>query len=395
MWTAEWLSKRRNLQPLVFCDIISKELIFVKIFHFVYLEGGTVLSKSRERVGGYRGRRTLTDILRLIAILLGILVLVVLVGLVFGQRFIVYSDDGLRLELPFLQQEEPELPEIKPGDINMIERPGSSGASSEEMQPPETPVFVLSAMELDLADIQNGTAEEKLNAAGANAVVLEMKDVQGKLHWESQQKLAVDTQVNGAQANNEILEQWLQGDVYTVAKICCFRDNTIPYQRNNMALRATYGNWRDELGLRWMNPAGEDTQLYLSSLCRELAEMGFDEILLECYAFPGLGAQEAITTQAPQGRARAVEVFLERVRQEVSEYGSKLSVLVEPGVLSGTETASEVTGELLKQHADCLWVDETEASIGQHLFEEESDRLVCIRERLDGQMEGPQACLNS
>ena len=55
--------------------------------------------------GGYRGRRTLTDILRIIAIVLGILVALVLAGLFLAQDYIVYTDEGLRVELPFLQDE--------------------------------------------------------------------------------------------------------------------------------------------------------------------------------------------------------------------------------------------------------------------------------------------------
>ena len=55
--------------------------------------------------GGYRGRRTLTDILRIIAIVLGILVALVLAGLFLAQDYIVYTDEGLRVELPFLQEE--------------------------------------------------------------------------------------------------------------------------------------------------------------------------------------------------------------------------------------------------------------------------------------------------
>lgn len=56
--------------------------------------------------GGYRGRRTLTDILKIIAIVLGVVVVLVLAGLFLAQDYIVYTDEGLRLELPFLQEEK-------------------------------------------------------------------------------------------------------------------------------------------------------------------------------------------------------------------------------------------------------------------------------------------------
>lgn len=62
--------------------------------------------------------------------------------------------------------------------------------------------------------------------------------------------------------------------MYTIARVCAFRDNTVPYQNNSVALKASYGNWRDELGLRWLNPDSEKARSYLIGLCRELAPVG-------------------------------------------------------------------------------------------------------------------------
>lgn len=74
--------------------------------------------------GGYRGRRTLTDILRIIAIVLGILVALVLAGLFLAQDYIVYTDEGLRVELPFLQEERESSSQnvLEPDQITVKER---------------------------------------------------------------------------------------------------------------------------------------------------------------------------------------------------------------------------------------------------------------------------------
>ena len=61
---------------------------------------------SNGNYGGYRGRRTLTDILKMIAIVLAVAVVLVLGGLFLAQDYIVYTDEGLRLELPFLHEEK-------------------------------------------------------------------------------------------------------------------------------------------------------------------------------------------------------------------------------------------------------------------------------------------------
>ena len=61
---------------------------------------------SGRNYGGYRGRRTLTEVLKIIAVVLGVAVALVLAGLFLAQDYIVYTDEGPRLELPFLREEK-------------------------------------------------------------------------------------------------------------------------------------------------------------------------------------------------------------------------------------------------------------------------------------------------
>ena len=56
--------------------------------------------------GGYRGRRTFHDILKWVAAILAVLVVILAGVLVFGQRYLVFRDQGVRLELPFLHQKD-------------------------------------------------------------------------------------------------------------------------------------------------------------------------------------------------------------------------------------------------------------------------------------------------
>lgn len=47
------------------------------------------------------------DVLKLTVALLVVLLVLAVVALTVGQRYIVYTDDGVRLELPFFHREEP------------------------------------------------------------------------------------------------------------------------------------------------------------------------------------------------------------------------------------------------------------------------------------------------
>lgn len=353
--------------------------------------------RYRGGAGGYRGRRTLTDILKIIAVVLAVLVVLLTALLLAVQRFIVYTEDGIRVDLPFFQREEtpPSAPNRE--NISVLEEPAGSGEPADPV--PEDPADpapeetgetgeTMSALQLPLQAVLDGTAQQQLAQAGADALVLEMKNAQGALAWYSQQPLAQWDDVNGDQTVNEQLQQWNQGDVYTVARVCCFRDNAVPYHRNSVALRASYGNWRDELGLRWLDPSGDDAQAYVAGLCGELAQLGFDEIVLECCAFPTQGNLEALAWREGYDPSQAGEetaAFLEQVRAQTEPYDTRVSVRIQAGALSG-EDGSGLSPQLLEQQADRIWMDgepDPLPALTQAGITDPQDRLVEITASLE------------
>ena len=339
------------------------------------------MRRSGSGYGGYRGRRTLHDILKIVAIALGVLVALALAALLLGQRFIVFTDGGVRLDLPFLGGGE-ETPS-DPGNVSVVIDEG-------EKEPPAlSEGDSLAALELPLQSVLDGTAGEELARAGANALVLEMKGPDGALAWGSGQELAVSLGLSaGDEAVNEALRAWNAGEVYTVARLCCFRDDAVPYQRGSLALRSGGGSWRDELGLRWLHPGDLRAQEYLSQLCGELAALGFDEILLECAGFPTRGALEQISWgdyARPAWREGAVEVFLDACVQAVEPYGTTLSLRLDGEALDGG--ASGLTPELLSGWSGRLWA---EAPGGMEELEARADqaglpagRLVAVAAALE------------
>ena len=322
------------------------------------------MGRADRDVGGYRGRRSITDVLKFIAAALAVIVVLVLAGVVYCQRYIVYTDEGIELDLPpffqmFLQKEkEPggsaSLPD--PGDVSVIIEPDGS---QPEPEAPEETGYIL---ELPVSDVTGGTAAARLEETGAEALVLQMKDSGGHLAWHSEQGAAGRAGVNAPQSNNDALRQWNEGEWYTIARVCCFRDDTAPYFMNNLALRqGVEFNWRDELGLRWLSPAHEAAQAYIAGLCGELAALGFDEIVLEQFHFPTRGKVEAIDRgdrYDPDRFTGELEEFLDQVRQAVEPYGAKVSLRVERSTLTREESVSGVTDALLEKYAHRIWMEE-------------------------------------
>lgn len=325
------------------------------------------MGRANGDYGGYRGRRTITDVLKFIAAALAVLVVLVLAGTLYCQRYIVYTDEGPKLELPpFLEvfrreQREPNgsssLPD--PGDVSIIIDPDGSQAGVEA--PPEAGYYLL---ELPVGDVTGGTAAARLEEAGAAALILQVKDSSGRLAWHSEQPAARRAEVNAPQSNNDALKRWNGGEWYTIARVCCFRDDSAPYFMNNLALRqGVEFNWRDELALRWLSPAHEAAQAYIAGLCGELAALGFDEIVLEQFHFPTRGKVEKINRgdrYDPDRFTGEMEEFLDQVLQAVGPYGTKVSLRVERDTLAGAESISGVTAELLERYAHRIWVEEDE-----------------------------------
>lgn len=316
------------------------------------------MRRSQRGYSSYRGRRTLTDVLKIVAAVLGVLVVVLAVVIWLGGK------GGLPLKLPDAsQQSDVQSAGSADGQDNSSSQSdgaesGSQSPDTSQSEQSEQPQqeSAMAALELPVSAVLDGTAAAQLAQAGANALVLTMKDEEGMLAWNSQQPLAQSCGVNaGDETVQQQLQAWNQGEVYTVARVCCFRDNTIPYHRNDLAMRASYGNWRDDKGLRWLNPASDGAREYLAGLCGELAAMGFDEILLECAGFPTAGTVDRITSGAGE-QEQAVSAFLEQAEQAAAPYGTRISLRVEAGTLTGELPACGITAGLLSSLEGRIWM---------------------------------------
>jgi len=364
---------------------------------------------SPNDIGGYRGRRTASDVLKFIAVVLAVLVVMAIVLLLLVQRYLVYTDDGVRLELPpflsFLQtEEEPDGPDLS--NVTMVELPAEPAPEPEpgaelgtepgsEPGPEPEPDAPLSALQLSLEDLEAGIVPELLEEAGANALILEMKPPQGELNWFSGEALAELEGINASDRGiNQLLRDWNEGGVYTVARVSCLRDNTLPYRDRDLAVRATYGNWQDDRSTRWLDPAEPEVQSYLAGLCGELARMGFDEILLESCTFPTRGNLRSITgLQSGTARMQTIQGsdgLLEQIRAAIEPCGTALSVLLD-GPLP-EQGSGGLTRDGLRRLFQRVWLPKPEGP-GEEPTEAELARTVYVVSELEEGLAAHQAVL--
>ncbi len=347
----------------------------------------------------YHGRRTTTDWLKWIALVLAILAALAVAALLWGQKYFTYTDGGLRLTLPFLQQETPKP--VDPGQVDVVvEEPEPKEDASQPVEPPQ-PEEATAAAAVPLSALLDGSAATLAEQAGANSVVVEMKDAQGHLGWQSEQPLA-GAKLPGAEAPevNGQLSSWNQGGLYTAARLSCFRDEALG---SNMAhtIRTSSGyRWKDGSGLHWASPSDQEVQDYLIGLMVELAQLGFDEIVLEHWGYPSQSDGPLGNIQAgnryPAGELEPmVTGFLAQAASALEAYDVRLSLAVSAGQLSGEDPGTGLTPEALNASVDRLWMEggrtEALAALNASGVTRAEERLVSRCGVLDPEETGAQA----
>lgn len=299
----------------------------------------------------YHGRsRGRTALKILIGVLLCLLVLAV-AALLFLEPYIHYTSDGVRVELPFFQGkgEEPDPPE----DTTPLQLTTPSPSPTNTPEPETDFRGVL----LPAAALTDGTAQSQVDSNGGTAAIFSMKGTDGALGYQSQTTLGTSSDQEGI---NEAIQTLNGGELYTVAWLSCFRDNTLPWNNRALGIHSSSGNWRDDESIRWSSPAVESVRTYVAQVCGELAGLGFDELLLDNCGYPTRGTVSYIKSDSnydPDTLTQTMETFFQTLDQTMAQYPEvKVSVVTSLSVLNGGSDGSGLTLDLLKQYADKVYV---------------------------------------
>lgn len=334
----------------------------------------------RRRYGAdqtYRGRRRGSVVLKVLVAVLALLLATGVLFLLFVPK--EYTDDGVRLRLPWIAAEQPAQNDpIDPSALIVADSPSPS--------PTAEPLEATTALEVSADDVIGGSAAGLASQAGADTLVVSVKDEEGNLAWQSGQELALDT-MNGDVAFNQAVVQMDQdGQLWLVARVSAFQDLWASVHNRNLAITTgTDALWYDSEGMSWLSAARQEARDYLTAFCLELAELGFDEILLEHAGFPDQGRVTAIGTgenYPAQGREDTVAAFLRDLSGALEEAGATLSVLVSNEELTGEAADSGVAAGTLTGISGRVWTaaeagsDTLTAALTAAGVENAGDRLV-------------------
>ena len=190
-------------------------------------------------------------------------------------------------------------------------------------------------------------ADAQTLADGYDGVILPMKTADGALGYVSALPLAADAGASsGDPDRNEVLRALNDTPgLYTVAQVSCLRDSALVREEPGLSLHRVSGSpWLDESRQGWLDPAQPQVQSYLIGLCRELAQLGIDEILLTDCGFPTQGDLDSL--RAVEEKEETLETFCRQLQGALADTPVTLSVMGQRDSVTADPVSGQTTALL-------------------------------------------------
>lgn len=282
----------------------------------------------------YRGKNSPWKALGAVAL---VLVILACAGYLLAQNHIVYDDEGhAHLELPFLQRRE-KAEESSPISQDEVE---------VEYLAPESSLHAVE--ELHAVQLWNGALKlpfAELTLPEAEALLVEVKLQNGAITYGTQADVPPQVFTEGEETL-ATLQAVLAEDRYTVARMSALCDSYFVRAEHDAAFLLAGGTfWYDRDGWTWLDPASPQVLGYLTTLCREYAALGFDEILLDNFSYPLAGRMESLAIDENTDRVQTLYDLAAALRSALPE-DMVLSVVVRADLTEQTGLTAETVEEL-------------------------------------------------
>ena len=290
----------------------------------------------------YRGRGRRQK--RLLAVVL-VLVILAAVAFLVIQNYIVYDDAGkAHIEWPFRKDEpqpDTQEPAIPDNDVTIDYVDNGYMPHLEALHARMLP-----------ADVLRQDPQTVLDSLTENAYAVETKRVNGSITYTT--AVDVPQQVDVAQYDTMAnLQTLLAGDAYSIARMSVFCDSYFVRAYPDAAMRVESGSyWYDAASMAWLDPSNPQVLVYITTLCQEYAQLGFDEIALDYFSYPTTGRLESIAGLEGVDKVQVLTDFVQSLRANLPD-GVKLSI-----VLRGEPSADfGLSPELLTQNFDRIYLE--------------------------------------
>lgn len=291
----------------------------------------------------YRGRGSSKKVIIAAAL---VLVLLAAMGYLVVQNYVIYDDAGnVHLELPFLQKEDP---------AGSAEDPPVQDVELEILPPARTrpEVSALHATELKYGSLW-WNPDYVLSLAD-EAMLIHVKRTNGGITYGT--SVTIPEGINVERGPTlDTLKLLLDSDKYAIACLSCFCDTGYARANPGAALWKDNGDlWYDGNGRAWLDPASPTALAYLTELCSECADLGFDEILLDYYSYPTSGDVEGIHGLGDADKTQILWDFAQTLRENLPD-----TLVISVRLRGSLNEASGLSAEMLADAFDRIYLDPT------------------------------------
>lgn len=246
------------------------------------------------RMLSYQAKVRLKKILLTLGVLALVLLVVWLCWMVWLQRYIVFTRDGVVFDFgrSTLDLADKEAATAPPQDtmamhIQILEGDEAQAQQAQSAQPIQG-VYAdteLLSEDFDLAlenlsDLEPGTA-----------VMLDVKSKFGNFYYTTSMQGAGQSAAVDAGQMDALIKDLAGRDVYLIARLPAFRDSAFAQANQDCGLALDSGIlWTDEEQCYWLDPASQTVVSNLVQICRELRQLGFDEVVFTDFRIPDSGS---------------------------------------------------------------------------------------------------------
>lgn len=277
----------------------------------------------------YRGRGPRWKIF--LAIVL-VAVIAAAVSVIYLGEHIVYSSDGRRqIVLPWQRESGDSA-----SDGNQKDPPVQPDVDVQVQEPEKPEIVETVAFSLPAQALTNAAWQAAEKPAAANAVAVRLKTSNGTIYFNSANAVsgAVETELDTSAALAAVTGQ---AGLHTIASIACLQDfKAANADVEGRGLKNTGGYiFYDGNNNLWLDPAKPSTREYVCALAKEIAELGFDELLLTDFSYPTEGKINKINYNTDVPLANNLDLLLSDLRTALEPYDILLSVEVPAAVITG------------------------------------------------------------
>lgn len=292
----------------------------------------------------YRGRGRKRRQQMALAVALVVIILAA-VGFLVIQNYIVYDDAGkahvewpVRRKDPAPDTQEPTIPDA---DVNIDYVDTGYAPHLQELRGQMLPAGVL-----------RQDPETVLNGLSVPAAAVEVKRVNGSITYTTEVDVPEQVAVERYDTMDN-LKALLASDTYVIARMSVFCDSYFVRAYPDAAMRVENGGfWYDAASMAWLDPSNPQVLVYITTLCQEYAQLGFDEIALDYFSYPDTGRVESIVGLDQVDRVEILTDFVKSLRANLPE-SVKISIVLraQPAYELG------LTAEMLAENFDRIYLE--------------------------------------